>query len=222
MIRIAIVAFVLALAQRADAKGCHEVSEVVGRQRCSHFGTWSRDASAPPIWGEVMGGWNNFVAAPYTLDKAPLVTSGHEGLASQAAIASFRAMMGSLVYGGIELDAGALTTIPEASGPTPAVAATYLGAVLVVGVHAALWRFGFGAELAAGGRAIDLEACATKGCSAPSDWQTHRELEARVRFDLFTAPRFSLGVMIGKSIVDSTGTTVMFGMSGHVRAMDGM
>jgi hypothetical protein len=36
----------LLFSARAEARGCHEVSEIVGEQRCSHFGIW--DVSHSP------------------------------------------------------------------------------------------------------------------------------------------------------------------------------
>jgi hypothetical protein len=213
----------LAWPVRAEAKGCHEVSGVVGYEKCTWFGTWSRDVDVPPLWLDFAFFHHRYVSEPFTLDQTAARAGTPESLATLADGFSFRALYGRLLYGGIELNTGWLVTTPQPTGMTKVGYAIDMEGHAVAGVHVALWRFGIGTELAAGGRAEDLVNCNAKNpaCHQVDVWQTRRELEARVHADLFVAPTWSFGVSFGKSLIDRDDTRFMVYTGLHFRALDG-
>lgn len=213
----------MGLAARAEAsKGCHEISDVVGRQHCSFFGTWSRDAGVPPLWLEVGFLARSFDAMPFTLDKTALLAQGPR-LATTMYGTTMRVLMGSIIYGGFELDAAWDGQLPEANGATQPASGLYLGSGAVIGAHVGLWRLGFGAELLAGGRVAGFSACDdSRTCSDTGEFQSRWLLDVRARVDVFAVPRFSIGAVIGHSLIDAHDTTLMLNVGFHIRALDGM
>ncbi len=179
-----------------------------------------------PHWTELAMQDHSFRALPFTLDGSPLAATSREDLATRAFAPTVRFLFGRELYAGVELATGWIARTPQAIGITQPDGSTYFGAGVVGGARVPIWHFAIGAELAAGGRAIDLEACepvpGIRGCTGPNAWETRRQLEARLKLDLFTSPQISIGVMIGKSLVDAGDTTIMFGFGGHTRALDGI
>lgn len=221
----ALIVVVLLAARVAEAsKGCHEVSDVVGRQKCSFFGTWSREAAVPPLWLETGFLSRSFDAMPFSFDKQTALLERDPNLATTMYGTTMRLLMGSIIYGGLELDAAWDGRLPQATGATPAVSGLYLGSGAVIGAHVALWRVGFGAELVAGGRVAGFSACAgsDKNCPIDGEFQSRWLLDARARIDLFAVPRFSIGAVIGHSLIDAHDSTLMISVGFHIRALDGM
>lgn len=218
-----LVLLVIAIPVRAHAKGCHEVSSVVGYEHCSWFGTWSRDTPVFPFWLDLTYYHHSYASEPYSLEASAAHTAAPGDLATTAQGFLFRMLAGRLVYAGIELGGGALSTRPRAlDGAMPAFGSAGEGH-LIVGAHVALWRFGLGAELAAGGRFEVLASCDphVAACMQASDTQARRELELRVHADLFLTPRWSLGVLAGKSAIDAGDRELLIYTGIHVRALDG-
>ncbi|HEY1550033.1 MAG TPA: hypothetical protein VGG28_19530 [Kofleriaceae bacterium] len=221
-----IIALAIAFAPaRAHAKGCHEVSHVVGYEKCSRFGMWSRDQDILPFHLEV--GWlhERFSTKPFVLSGADArTTTGSSDGGEPATIAdgvATRWLAGSrLVYGGIELDAGGLAQQPQFAG-LPAGDGSIMAGLGVFGIHASLWHLAGGVELAAGGRVVDYSYCGdAKSCNA-TEVQGGGVLEARVRAELFVTQRWSLGFAYGKSLIDDERSFYVFtGL--HLRALDGM
>jgi hypothetical protein len=66
LVVLALAASVIA-ARPAAAKGCHEKSHVVGHERCSRFGEWSRDQPILPLWVDVGFMRHSFQSQPVML-----------------------------------------------------------------------------------------------------------------------------------------------------------
>jgi hypothetical protein len=220
---VLVLAALLARPVRAEAKGCHEVSHVVGYEKCTWFGTWSRDVDVPPIWLDFGFVHHRYTSEPYTLDQSAARAATPESLDTLSDGFSFRALYGRVLYGGVELNSGWLVTTPKPLGSTQVGYASDVEAHAIAGVHVALWRFGLGPELAAGGRAEDLANCNSKdpACHHVEVWQSRRALEARVHADVFIAPSWSFGISLGKSLIDRDDTRVVIYTGLHFRALDG-
>ena len=220
----ALVLLVLvAIPLRAHAKGCHEVSHVVGYEHCTWFGTWSRDAPVPPVWIEMSYYRHTFTGEPYTLDGAALSTSPGD-LAATSDGMMFRFLAGRVLYAGLEGGGGWLTTIPHPYGATQPAWGSLMSGHVVGGAHVVLWRLGLGVEVAAGGRLAMIANCDAKAdpkCIQVSDTQTSRELELRARADLFIAPLWSIGVVAGKSLLADDERELLITTGFHFRALDG-
>lgn len=222
---IAILVALVAAAPHAEAKGCHERSYVVGLQRCSWFGTWSRDANVPRLWLDVGYYHHVFTSQPFTLGSSALTTTPAD-LTTVTGGPVFRILggIGDWFYTGGELAPGFLQQTPQVPGPAPTVS-DYLAMHAIAGVHASLFRIGASAELAGGFRYEDFEYCplGDRKCTGGSEAsQTRRELEARLRIDVFLTPSLSLGTMFGKSLIDRDDRIVMLYLGLHLRNLDGM
>ena len=218
-----VIVLVAGLAPRAHAKGCHEVSNVVGYEHCTRFGSWSRDQDVFPFHVEM--GWihQSFTARPFTLSDQPVARAAADGssLGTVADGGAVRWVGGTrLFYGGFEMDTSGLTTQPQFAG-LPAGGATwsFLG---VFGAHASLWRFAFGAELATGGRVTLYSYCGNEKECALEDTQGSGVLDARIRVDMFPAQHWSLGFMYGHSLIDHDAQSFIVYTGVHFRALDGM
>jgi hypothetical protein len=222
-VKALVILLALAIPLRAHAKGCHEVSGVVGYERCTYFGTWSRDTDVVPLWIDLTYFHHDFVSEPYTLDAASQRQLAPGSLATTAQGPMFRILAGRLLYAGVELGGGWISHMPEALGGAPPAWGSILTGHVVGGVHVALWRFGAGVEAAAGGRMEVLASCDAHDprCMQTQDTQTRRELELRGHVDLFVTPQWSFGLMMGRSVIDRDDTQFMITMGMHYRALDG-
>ncbi len=226
---LALAAAVALLAPRAaHAKGCHEISDVVGLERCTRFGMWSRDADVPRLWIELGYFHEHFQSEPLALDASSRASSPQPlDLGTGAYGATVRALLGlgDAFYTGIELLPGAAIDEPTASGLTPMAGATF-AMHGIAGVHVERYRVALSGELASGFRVAQLAYCVPdtdcKGTSFYGDTQTRLELQARVRADLYFHPNLSLSVGYGRSLVDRDDRIFMVGAAFHIRAMDGM
>jgi hypothetical protein len=221
-----VVLAIAALAPRAHAKGCHEISHVVGYEKCSRFGSWSRDQDIVPFQIEV--GWlhERFSTKPFVLSGDDARTTGTASESSEPATVAdgvaVRWLAGSrLVYGGIELDAGGLDQQPQFAG-LPEGGGSLMAGLGVFGVHASLWRFAAAVELAAGGRVVSYDYCGggKTSCNA-TEIQGGGVVEARVRVEWFATQHWSLGFAYGKSLLDDEHSLSVF-TGIHLRALDGM
>ncbi|MBV8762191.1 MAG: hypothetical protein JO257_33175 [Deltaproteobacteria bacterium] len=219
-----VIVALLAVSVRAYAKGCHETSQVVGYEHCTWFGTWSRDTPVFPLWFELTYYRHAFTAQPYTLDGAALSTTPGDDLTAISGGPMFRILAGRLLYAGLEGGGGWLSTLPHSYGATQPGWGGYMSGHIVGGAHVVLWRFGLGAELAAGGRWAVLANCNAKAdpmCMQVQSSQTSREVELRARADIFIVPQWSLGVVVGKSLLDDNDHELLITTGFHVRALDG-
>lgn len=211
---------VAAVATHAHAKGCHEVSHVVGYEHCTRFGTWSRDQDIPAI--RIEWGWieHRFDARPFQLPTEPLLRTQDGSLETVANGFAHRILYGApLIYGGLELQAAGLTTQPIFPGlPPTGVSVAALG---VVGAHASLGRFAGALEVAGGARYTGYTYCATKNCALYVD-QGAGELEARARFDVFLGQQLSFSFAYAHSVIDRDDSSVFVFFGIHIRPMDGM
>jgi hypothetical protein len=220
-----LVALVIALiAARADAKGCHEHSDVVGFQHCSHFGTWSPDDPQDPrLWLEL-----GDITERFTLPSVSFVSgTGVEGAAAHATApaVALRGLYGldATFYVGGEMAFGGLVDVSEQL-PRGATSdgTDFLSPRAIAGAHTVVRRFALAAELAAGIRYYDIAACIDELCMAnPDVGHTRLAIDARARVDFFFSRAGSIGVAVGNGLVDLGDHEVMAVVAVHVRAMDG-
>ena len=214
----------LAIASRAEAKGCHERSDVVGFQHCGHFGTWSPDdPQMPRLWLELGDLTERFVAptAIFTGNTAS------EGAAAQAiATGAVLRILGGLddhVYVGGEASIGTLVETPQVLGAGITSDGTdFISLRAVSGAHVAVRHMLLAVELATGLRYYDIGACIDAKCmSAPDLGHDRFEIDARARVDYFISREFSIGFAIGNGLVDRGDRSAMITIATHFRAMDG-
>jgi len=217
-----VVVLALAIPAHAHAKGCHEVSQVVGYEHCTWFGTWSRDTDVWPFWMDIAYYQHSYTSEPFALDASARGDGG--SLATTAQGGMMRMLAGRIIYVGVEVGGGALTTLPTTGAGAQPHTGGEMEGHLIGGVHVSLWRLGLAAEVAFGGRAQMLATCDAKadpGCMPLQDLQARRELQLRAHVDLFLAPRWSLGVTLGKSVLDAGDQELLITTGIHVRALDG-
>jgi hypothetical protein len=226
-VRIAVAIAVVLAARPVHAKGCHEVSDVVGLQRCSRYGVWSRDADVPRVWIEVGYFHQRFAAEPFTLGPVALATTP-PALDFSTAVEGFQLRMlggiGRFAYTGVEMLAGGIDEMPHIDGVQPNDG-MYMGMHAIAGAHVERYRIALGGELAAGFRATGFWYCPPDvSCKNTqlSEMQARLELQWRLRVDLFAAPNWSVGFGYGQSLVDANDHVWMIGTTIHARVMDGM
>jgi hypothetical protein len=219
-----IAGLAVALAARAaHAKGCHEVSDVVGYHHCTRFGiAWSREADTPRITVELGHYFRHFEARPFTLDDTPVSTGGATDWHATADGEYGRVLagIGPYLYAGVEFDGGGLDRLPRTTG-TAVGEGTELVPLAVAGVHVIeRYRVALSAELAAGVRYDDYAACGTEGC--PDTSQLRTALEARAHVSIFFHPQLSVDLGYGHSLLDAHDRIFTFSVAVHGRVMDGM
>jgi hypothetical protein len=206
----------IAIARPVHARGCRENSRVVGYERCYRFGAWSRDEDVLPVTMEF--GWvqHDYVGRPFELAGQSATGS----LATTADAGSWRTLIASpIVYGGLELQLGGLSTQPELTGlPSSGTFGALLG---IAGIHGSLGRVAGAVELAAGGRFTFYCYDSTRNCPLGVT-QDAAELEARARVDVFFGSTVSIGFAYGHSLVDRDDHSVFLLFGFHRRPYDGM
>lgn len=217
LITITAVASLAAIAARADAKGCHERSWVVGYEHCSRFGDWSRDQDVIPM--VVEAGW---LHRDYTID--PFQLSGGRSAPAQRVIGNgfvLRVLGGTRIfYTGVEFDYAYLTQAPDFANTNPIT--EELGVLAVAGAHASLWRLAGGIEFVAGYQHTTLDYCPTNADCADEIGQSEGQVGARAHATLFLTPHLSAGVAYGHSLIERGDSTVMLTIGGHFAAIDAM
>jgi hypothetical protein len=223
-----VIAFAIAILApaRARAKGCHEISHVVGYEKCSRFGKWSRDQDIVPLVMEV--GWlhETYPTKPFVLGSdADARTIGGASDTMPSTVSngvSIRWLAGNrLLYGGLEFDSGGMTQMPQFANLPAGTGATFEG-LGVFGVHASLWRFAAGLELAAGARGSMYSYCGNQKSCSETDTVGQGIVEARVRVEWFPVQDWSFGVAWGHSLLDSQDRSFYVFTGIHMRALDGM
>ncbi|HEX4454815.1 MAG TPA: hypothetical protein VH143_28340 [Kofleriaceae bacterium] len=219
-----VVLAVTLLAARADAKGCHEHSDVVGFQHCSHFGEWSPDDPQDPrLWLELGDLTERFVAPAVSFATGTGVEGAASHVTSTAVALRVLYAPDAIFYVGGELAFGGLVELSEQL-PRRATddGAMFVSARVITGAHVIVRRFGFAAELASGLRHYDISACIDDDCMAnPDVGHTQLEVDARVRVDFFFSRMGSVGVVAGNGLVDRSDHEAMVMLAVHMRAMDG-
>lgn len=223
-----VIIAVLAAAHHAEAKGCHETSDVVGYHHCTRFAyMWSRESDSPRFTFELGYFYHRFTASSVNLGDAPLVMGGAApDMATSAGGVAVRFIGGlnHVFYTGLEFDGGGNDVMPHPIGTQP-TDGLYMSPMAVFGAHVIeRYRVALSAELAGGFRYDDFYACpsAMPKCTTPDDSQTRRQLEGRLRAELFIHPHFSLAFSYGHSLIDSGDRTWMVSLGVHGRTMDGM
>lgn len=218
---------VVAAPHAAYAKGCHEVSDVVGLQHCSRFGRWSRDSDMPRLVLDIGYFSERYQSGPFMLGPTPRTTTQPLDLATGVSGMSIRGLggIGHVFYTGFEILPGSTFQNPQTLGVQPSYG-MFIGLHGIAGVHVERYRVALAAELAYGLRSLELVHCVPgsdcKGDNLSSDSQTDSELQARVRADFYFHPNLAIGAAYGESLVDRGERVLMFSASIHIRAMDGM
>jgi hypothetical protein len=222
-----VIAALAALAPRAEAKGCHEVSDVVGYHHCTRFGyLWSRESDSPRFTFDIGWYYHRFTALPFTLGDAARLTQPAPNFytASHGVQVRFLGGIGHVLYTGLELDAGSIDVLPQPIGLQPQQGMS-ISPNAVLGAHLfERFRLAVSAELVGGVRYADFFVCdppnATK-CMGPDSSEWRRQLEARGRIDVYPHPHFSIGFAYGHSLLDSTDSMWSISLGIHGRTMNG-
>jgi hypothetical protein len=221
---IAIVIAVLGAAPSADAKGCHEHSDVVGFQHCSHFGEWSPDdPNGPRVWVEIGDVTERFAAREAVFANAMAAEGAMSAMTANAFVMRVLYGFDRWFYAGGELELGGLVQAPVVTmAGMPRDGNSFFSMHAVAGVHTRVRRFVIAAELAGGFGSYDISACTAPSCDHIVDvGHTLADVDARLRVDYFL-PRFiSIGVAVGNGLVDRDDRDVMVMLAVHARAMDG-
>ncbi len=209
------------LAARADAKGCHEHSHVVGLEHCSQFADWSIDDDVPPLRVELAMFHTGFAVEPFMLGGTGARAVAPDRLATTANGGMLRVVgdVAGRFYVGGELAIGGLGVLPRLEIPDLA-GIVYFAPRAIGGWHVTFARFGLGAEVATGMRLASFGMCPTTKC-AELETQADAAVQLRVSADIYVAPRFSLGVRYGHGVVPVDEQELAFYFSIHVRPMDG-
>jgi hypothetical protein len=219
------LALVLAVQRYAHAKGCHEISDVVGIERCRRYGHWSRESGWGRAWVDLDFVGQHLAVPPYSLAGSPATPMTVGAVAQQRETTlnmygyaqSVRYAFSRLFYTGFELGWGAASLLPVMPG-APTGATGDLFTHVIAGAHVERFRLGLAGELAVG---PNLGDCSDRGCGGRKV-VVRTDAEARVRLDLFLHPQFSLGVGYGQSLVTPDAHSLIIGLALHFRALDGM
>lgn len=229
---VVVVALGLALAmpRYAHAKGCREISDVVGIERCKRYGQWSRESSLPRLWVDTAFLAQHIAVQPYSLatpPAAPLTLGGgvspHEATANTYGyVQGVRYAFNPMLYTGLDFGWAWAVTPPVMPGP-PTLHAMDFVTHVIAGAHVERFRVGLAGEVAVGPQIAAFDDCPDRACSVgKSVLQVTTDVEARVRLDFFLHPQFSLGVGYGQSLVTPDAHSLTIGLGIHVRALDGM
>ena len=225
----------------AGGSGCSEVSDVVGYQRCGHFGDgWAGRAGLLPFTAEVgffsrqlhTGMSARGVMAHDTGSFAYQVTPEEDlGTAAGAALRLALALPAH-VYVGTEVELGGLVSGARADvamtgagdGPGPSMTAhesLYMAAGGVAGVRGRLGPAVLAAEVVAGVRDVSLSVDSSYGACTLSD--THHRtagfVEPRVKLDFWLSPWITVAGFAGSEL-DGQSRMVGASVAFHVRAFD--
>src|SRR5262249_29823131 len=121
------------------------------------------------------------------------------------------------LYVGAEASMGAFGQIATPSGSAQIDLLNTEG-LAVGGARVYYARLALSAELAAGVRSTQFSQ--DPGTAYVVQWR--RELEARVRFDVFTDVHYTLGVSYGRSLIDAHDSSWTITLGIHGRVLDGL
>lgn len=145
------VAGVVVAARPAAAKGCHEVSEVVGLEKCQRYGYWSRESDLPRIWLDIDLLADHMPVAPFTLGATAQTvgsTMARESAATMLGyLQSVHFAFTPLFYTGVDLGWGWMTSAPAIVGP-PVMHGQEFTTHALLGAHFERFRFALAGELA--------------------------------------------------------------------------
>ncbi len=127
--------------------------------------------------------------------------------------------IGHTLYAGGELNGG-VPSVPSVPASTTSTMIAHR--VSSPACTPDLLRIGFSTELATGVLGEDFDYCPVKNCVDVRKSDTRFVLEARVGADLYLSRYWTIGVKLGKSLVDQGDSTFMLTTGIHLRAMDGM
>jgi hypothetical protein len=217
---LAIAAIVLSarVAASGPSAGCDERSEVVGLHRCRGFGEWSAHGYRWPISFEVGYLHHGYPGAPFAFDTSARLDGQQHSLPTVTDGPVFRALYGlhPWLYLGLEYGMGFFGQVAAPSGGAQ-IDVLNTEVLALGGARVYYTRLALSAELAAGAR--DTQFSQDPGTAYVVQWR--RELEARIRFDVFTDVHYTIGVVYGRSLIDARDScwTINFGF--HSRALDG-
>lgn len=241
MKRALIVLAIVGAGHVAEARGrsCHEVSSIVGYQRCTRFGYWSRGAT---FWWDLglvtmrfdpkpIDGFATARQADGTTTQYHLVSAPGDDRSISTTGLRFRDLIsfGHAWYVGGELD---LTSITD--GPTLVADVTARGATMtmdtgthgfvsqnkvIIGRHVPVGPLTFAGELGPGFRIASYQTSALPDQvrGAAQAWFV---LEAHAKVDAWIAPNFSLGVSGGVDLVHARDVSLALTLGLHLTPYD--
>jgi hypothetical protein len=223
------IALALVPAVAEAGHSCHEVSHVVGYERCSRFGGWAR---SPSIWIE--GG-----AVALRFDPGPLdaIGSGTNGVVHlttapgdsrpiNATGGRFRDLIGFRGgYLGSELDVATFSDGPQlvvdASPRGGITMASSSGTVfqpkLLLGYRQLVGPLSLGLEAAGGFRGITFDAGGSQ-----SSFQMWGLLEVHARADWWISEHWTVGAQAATDVLRSHDDSIALTLGVHVTPWDGL
>jgi hypothetical protein len=230
-----LVVVALVAPRLADAKGCHDVSRVVGYSRCSGFGWWSLTSALS---------WELGVASlrfdPKPIDTSVTTATGtyHLVAADDRPITAFGGRFRSLIgfphqlYLVGQFDIAPMTSGPQLvvdyaarGGPATSMLSTTGGFVsqdtVAFGVRTALGPITVGGELGPGMRIATWSARQLPDeVRAPA--QLWLLLEARAKADVWLSPDFSLGFAASTDVLRTGDYAFAITLALHAVPYDGL
>ena len=197
--------------------GCDERSAVVGLHRCHGFGEWSPHGYRWPLSFEVGYLHHDYPSAPFAFDTSARLDGQQHSLPTVTDGPVFRAVYGLHPWLlGLEYSMGAFGRVATPSGGAQIDVLSY-ELLALGGARFYTSRLALSAELAAGFR--DTYFMQDPGEGYVVQWR--RELEARVRLDVFTDVHYTIGVGYGRSLLDAHDSCWTINVGFHGRALDG-
>lgn len=194
---------------------CQETSDVVGHQRCGHYGNWDAEARDPELALEIGFGLRHIVAPrPVVTDSTPSsVARTVGGSRPMADIVTtelrFTTAVRSFYLGG-ELAIGDLS---HATYPYGA----FVQGGGVFGLADALGPFDVAAEALFAGRSIRLTTNINRLAPASTD----PVIELRARAAYWVTPWFTVTAEAGSGVLDPSEWVAAIGVGVHTRAFGG-
>ena len=228
-VSVKLVALVALVPAVAEAGHCYEVSHVVGYERCSRFGGWSR---SPSLWIE--GGVVALHIDPGALDviaTAPggpvhLTTAPGDGRAIDATGGRFRDLIGFRGgYFGSETDLATFSDGPQLvvdASPRGGVtmtssSGTIFQAKVLLGYRQLFGPVSLALEAAGGFRGVVFDAM---GAQAP--FQMSGLLEAHAHADVWVSEHWTVGAQVGTDVVHMHDDSLALTLGVHLTPYDGM
>ncbi len=204
----------LAAPRRAEAKGCHEVSRVVGYSRCWRFGWWS--STSAMSW-DAGASWLRFDARPsdaMAADDRPVTALGFRG----RALIGFPHQLYVVAQADLAEMIGSPQLITARGGSMPSPSGGSVGQeTLALGWRTPLGPLTVAGELAPGAR---LTKWTAGDIALSAAWSFL--LQARAKADVWLAPGWSLGVAAGSDVLHLGDYSVAITLGLHVVPYDGL
>jgi hypothetical protein len=228
-VSVKIIALVALVPAVAEAGHCHEVSHVVGYERCSRFGAWSRP---PSIWIE--GGMVALRIDPGRIDADASSASGLVHLSSapgdtrgiNASGGTFRDLIGFRGgYFGSETDVATFSDGPQLvvdASPRGGVAmasssGTIFQAKVLIGYRQLYGPLSLALEAAGGFRGVTFDAMGAQG-----PFEMSGLVEAHARADVWVSEHWTVGAEVATDVLRMHDDAIALTLGVHLTPWDGL